>query len=162
MMEVFAAIERTPPSVWMREDLYAYFYVLIFHALGMALFVGGAGVICLRAAGFMKGAPLEKFGGFLPVVWLGLIFAVASGLGLLVAYPAKALTNPIFAMKFLALGAAGWLVWRIVKTAFPAAAAQAPLPRWTPRFAVAAIACLVGVIAAGKLLLYTYTVLTVA
>lgn len=161
-MDVFAAIERLPLSIWMREDFYAYFYVLIFHALGMALLVGGAGVICLRAAGLMKSAPLEKFGGFLPVVWLGLVFAVVSGLFLLIAYPAKALTNPIFAAKFLALGAAGWLVWRIVKGAFPAAAARAPLPRWTPRFAVAAIACMIALVAAGKLLLYTYTVLTVS
>lgn len=161
MNDVFAWIERTPPSVFMREDFYAYFVVLIFHALGMGLFVGAAGLICLRAAGLMKSAPLEKFGGFLWIMWMGLGFILVSGVGLLLAYPAKALTNPIFALKFLALGAGGWLVWRIVKTAFPAAATNAPPPRMTPRFAIAAIACLLAVVAAGKLLLYTYTVLTI-
>ena len=41
MEGIFAALEQTQLSVWMREDLYAYFIALIFHAFGMALLVGG-------------------------------------------------------------------------------------------------------------------------
>ena len=51
MDPIFASIEQTPFSVWMREDLYAYFIALIFHSLGMALLIGGGIVVSLRAIG---------------------------------------------------------------------------------------------------------------
>ena len=135
----------------MREDPYAYFIALIFHAFGMAFLVGGGIVICLRVLGIGKGAPLQKFRGFLPVMWMGAVLAIVSGVLLLSAYPAKALTNPIFGIKFACLIAASLLVRRMLKD-------QAP-----PRPATGGIALglwLAGV-AAGKLLLHTYTVLTV-
>jgi hypothetical protein len=158
----FAAIEQSPPSIFMREDFYAYFVVLIFHSIGMGLFVGGGGIICLRAAGFPKEASLDKFRGFLSAMWTGLVLAIVSGIGLLIAYPAKALTNPLFLFKYLFLGGAGWILWRIVKYAFPAAERDEPLPRPTRLLAAAALALFVLGIGCGKLLLYTYTVLTVS
>ena len=51
MDPIFASIEQTPFSVWMREDLYAYFIALIFHSLGMALLIGWGIVVSLRAIG---------------------------------------------------------------------------------------------------------------
>ncbi len=50
---------------------YAYFVALIFQAWGMALLVGGGIVISLRVLGVAGGAPLQKFRGFFPVMWLG-------------------------------------------------------------------------------------------
>jgi hypothetical protein len=158
----FAWIEQTPPSVFMREDFYAYFVVLIFHSLGMGLLVGAAGVVCLRAAGLAKDAPLEKFRAFFSVMWIGLALAAISGAGLLLGYPAKALTNPIFAFKFLFLAGAGWLIWRMDRKLFPLAERGEPFPGWGRGFAIGALALLVGAVAAGKLLLYTYSVLTVS
>jgi hypothetical protein len=160
MDSVFAWIEQTPPSLFMREDFYAYFIVLIFHSLGMGLLVGSAGIVCLRAAGLAKEAPLEKFRAFFPVMWIGLALAVISGAGLLLGYPAKALTNPIFAFKFLFLGGAGCLIWRMERRLFPMAERGEPLPAWGRNYAIGALVLLFGVVAAGKLLLYTYTVLT--
>ena len=77
---VFAAIEQTPFSVWMREDLYAFFIALIFHSLGMALLVGGGVVVSLAAVGLHRTAPLEKFRGFFPVMWFGAALAVSPAL----------------------------------------------------------------------------------
>src|SRR5688500_17295094 len=100
MHAIFAAIEHWPLSLWMREHPYAYFIALIFHAFGMALLVGGGIVISLRGLGVARGTQLVDFRVFLLVLWLGTILAVASGALLLSAYPAKALTNPVFAFKF--------------------------------------------------------------
>jgi hypothetical protein len=144
MRELFAAVERSGVSVWMREDYYAYFIALIFHAFGMALLVGGALVLCLRTLGFARAAPLASFRGFHAVLWWGAGLAVISGLLLLVAYPAKALTNPVFAIKFACLIGAALLLRQPTR----------------PKAAASLVLWLAGV-AAGKLLLHTYTVLTV-
>jgi hypothetical protein len=148
MQDIFVAIEQSALSVWMREDEYAYFIALIFHAFGMALLVGGGIVICLRALGIGSGAAMEKFRGFLPVLWIGAVTAIASGLLLLAAYPAKALTNPLFFVKLVCLVGAAWLMRHALNGSRKLAA-------------IALVLWLAGV-AAGKLLLHTYTVLTVS
>lgn len=153
MIQIFASIERSPLSVWAREDDYAYFVALIFHAWGMALLVGGGVVIALRALGVGGAAALPKFRGFIPVMWLGVTLAVPSGLVLLVAYPAKAFTNPIFAIKFACLIGAALLVRRLLRVEAP--------PRNSRALAVFCLLLWLAGVAAGKLLLHTYHILTV-
>lgn len=161
-MEAFAWIEQTPLSIFVREDLYAFFYILIFHSLGMGLLVGGGLAICLRVLGVASVAPLEKFRGFFPVMWVGLALAVVSGALLLIGYPAKALTNPVFAVKFACLIAAGVLMWRMARLLFPVAARGEALPSWSKWMAGAALALWIGGVFAGKFLPYTHHVLTVS
>lgn len=158
-MDALAWIERTQLSVFVREDFYAYFVLLIFHALGMAFLVGGGIAVSLRVLGVASGARLERFRGFFPVMWVGAALAIVSGLGLLAGYPAKALTNWIFALKFACLIGAALLVRHMARAYFPLAARDAALPasaRWT---AAAALALWIGGVACGKLLLYTNTML---
>jgi hypothetical protein len=150
---VFAALEQWPLSVWMREDPYAYFIALIFHAYGMALLVGGGIVVTLRALGVGQAAALQKFRGFFPVMWLGAVVAIISGVLLLSAYPAKALTNPVFAIKFACLIGAVLLM--------RAMSLEEPPRRQRRLIAALALLLWLGAVAAGKLLLHTYTVLTV-
>jgi hypothetical protein len=162
MIAVFAWIEQTPLSVFVREDFYAYFVLLIVHAWGMAFLVGGGVAIALRVLGVASGARLERFAAFVPVMWVGAAMAVVSGLGLLSGYPAKALTNWIFALKFACLIGAALLVRRLRREAFPLAAEGAPVPpsaRWT---AAASLALWLGGVASGKLLLYTNHILFAA
>jgi hypothetical protein len=162
MNGVFASIENWPLSVWAREDSYAYFVALILHAWGMALLIGGGIVVCLRVLGGANAAALAKFRGFFPVMWLGAALAVASGCVLLVAYPAKSFSNPIFAIKFACLILAALLMRRLAHGAFPAAARGEPLPRNSRATAGLALALWLGGVAAGKLLLHTYKVLLVS
>jgi hypothetical protein len=153
MNSVFASIEHWPLSVWSREDEYAYFLALIFHAWGMALLVGGGVVIALRATGAGSAfAAMSRFRGILPVMWVGVALAAPSGLVLLVAYPAKALTNPVFAIKFACLAGAALLTRRLLR-------------QETGPSRIEASVCLflwLGGVAAGKLLLHTYHVLMVS
>lgn len=151
--DMFASIERWPLSVWAREDYYAYFVALIFHAWGMALLVGGGIVIALRALGVGSAAPLQKFRGFIALMWLGVVLAVPSGLVLLVAYPAKAFTNPIFGIKFACLIGAALLVRRLMRGDAP--------PRNIRLLAAFSLLLWLGGVCAGKLLLHTYRILTV-
>ncbi len=162
MFAVFAWIEQTPLSIWVREDLYAFFVILIFHSLGMAFLVGGGLAVCLRVLGVAKGAPLEKFRGFFPVMWIGLTASIISGLLLLVGYPAKALTNPVFAVKFACLIAAALLMRVIAKRLFPVAARGEALPGWSRPIAALTLLLWLGGVTAGKFLPYTHHILMVS
>lgn len=152
MYSIFASIEHWPLSVWAREDEYAYFVALIFHAWGMALLVGGGLAISLRCLDMGSSIPMAHMRRFLPVMWCGAGLAVPSGLLLLLAYPAKAFTNPLFAIKFACLIGAGLLVRRLLREGAPRARGLAAL-------------CLLlwlGGVTTGKLLLHTYRILTVS
>lgn len=153
MHAFFLAIEQSRLSLWMRDDPYAYFIALIFHAFGMALLAGGGIAICLRMLGVARGAALEKFRRFLPVLWSGAVLAIVSGVLLLVAYPAKALTNPLFAVKLACLVIATLLMCGLLRRDERARPARG--------LAALALALWIAGVAAGKLLLHTYTVLTV-
>ena len=158
-MEALAWIEQTRLSLFVREDFYAYFVLLIFHAWGMAFLVGGGIAVSLRVLGVASGARLERFRGFFTFMWLGAAMALVSGLGLLTGYPAKALTNWIFALKFACLIGAALIVRQIAREIFPIVAQGEPMPprgRW---MAAAALALWLGGVACGKLLLYTNTML---
>ena len=158
-MEALAWIEQTRLSLFVREDFYAYFVLLIFHAWGMAFLIGGGIAISLRVLGVASGTRMERFRGFFPYMWLGAAMALVSGLGLLAGYPAKALTNWVFAVKFACLIAAALLVRRIGREVFPLAAASEPIPPRARWIGAAALALWLGGVACGKLLLYTNTML---
>lgn len=162
MTEIFTAIEQSPFSIFMREDFYAYFIALIFHSIGMALLIGGGILVSLRLMGLTPAARLERFAGFFPVMWAGLAFAVLSGLALLAAYPAKALTNPVFGLKFASLIAAAALMMWMARRYFPLAAAAEPLPPRAKWLAALTLALWLGGVVFGKLLLHTATVLMVS
>jgi hypothetical protein len=158
-MQGLAWIEQTPLSAYVREDFYAYFVLLIFHALGMAFLVGAGLAVCLRMLGVASAAPLQRFAGFFPVMWFGAALAIPSGILLLIGYPAKALTNWIFPVKLACLAAAAWLVWQSTREAFPLASRGEPVPPRDRWMAVAAIVLWLAGVAGGKLLLYTNVML---
>ena len=155
-MDALAWIEQTRLSVFVREDFYAYFVLLIVHAWGMAFLVGGGIAVSLRVLGVAAGTRIERFRGFFPFMWLGAAMAAVSGIGLLAGYPAKALTNWIFALKFACLIGAALLVRQLGRDVMPKGDPVPPRGRW---MAVAALLLWLGGVASGKLLLYTNTML---
>ena len=152
MMDAFVWLENTPPSLFMREDFYAYFVALIGHAIGMAFLIGGGLLVSLRVMGVGSGAPVASFRAFYPWMWFGLVLAVISGIALLFGYPAKALTNPIFALKFACLGGAALVLRHLSRNYFKG---DAELPRKSRQLALLALVLWLGVVICGKLLLYT-------
>ena len=87
--------------------------ILALHAIGMALAAGLAGVLDLRILGVAQGVPLIEFRRFQPVLWGGFWLNAVSGVLLLVGYPTKALTNPVFYLKLLLIAVAMVLFVRI-------------------------------------------------
>ncbi|MXO58499.1 hypothetical protein GRI89_02945 [Altererythrobacter salegens] len=161
-MGAFRWIENTPPSVFVREDFYAYFVLLIFHAWGMAMLVGGGLVVSLRLMGVASGARLERFAVFFPWMKVGTVMAILSGIGLLLGYPAKALTNWVFALKFACFIAAALTMRHAAYAYFPLAASGKVVPAGSRGVGAAAFLLWIGGVACGKLLLYTNTVLMVS
>jgi hypothetical protein len=108
---VFAILdwgEHTGPSLWVREDptIFAFPLMLILHTVGMAFLVGSNVALDARILGVGRGVALTSMLPFFRVMWFGFWLNLLSGLGLLLAYPTKALTNPVFYLK-LTLIAAG-------------------------------------------------------
>jgi hypothetical protein len=97
---------------------------------------------------------------FQPILWVGLANAF-SGVLLLIGYPTKALTNPVFYLKLGLIAAAMALLVRVGRRAFdPTTEHDAEGAQRLRRMAIASLVCWAGAITAGRLLAYTYSRLT--
>jgi hypothetical protein len=161
MFEYTAWLERTALSVWIREgSLWAFPIILILHTVGLAFLVGANVALDVRMLGFARELPLASLLPFFKAMWLGFWVNAVSGVLLLITYPSKALTNPLFYLKLgliaLAVAHARWVRKQIARD--PAFGA-APLPRAMRLVSVAALVCWAAAITAGRLLAYTYSYL---
>src|SRR5262249_35998233 len=124
MDSMFRWIESSALSVWTRESttsLIAYPAILSAHAVGMALAAGINAAIALRLLGAASEIPAVEMRRYAGVAWIGFAINAVSGMLLLIAYPTKALTNPMFYLK-LSLIAVGLAVF---------VAVNRRLERWT-------------------------------
>ena len=162
-MEHLAAFEATAFSTWMRESGFAFFSTLILHAIGMGFIAGVHAATDLRVLGVAPRVPLSMMSRFRPVGRMALVVVSLSGVLLLVAYPTKALTNPVFYVKLLAAGTA-LLVGRSLArrvlddTTYDAGA----VPSRARALAALSLVLWVTVITTGRLLAYTYNILMAA
>src|SRR5687767_8853495 len=110
---LFRWLESTAVSLWIVESpsLFAFPGILAAHTIGLGVLAGLNGALDLRLLGLARNIPPSAFARFLPVMWFGLWLNVITGIALLLAYPTKALTNPVFYLK-LALIAVALLILR--------------------------------------------------
>jgi hypothetical protein len=94
-------LESTAFSTWMRESpsVFAFPAILSCHTVGMGLVAGINTALALRILGVASRVPVEEMKRFMPVMWFGFWLNAISGVALLIAYPTKALTNPVFYLK---------------------------------------------------------------
>lgn len=102
-MYFLARLEETELSTVLRESGLAFFSSLSIHAVAMALVVGINIAISLTILMQPPRYNLSTLIKFFPLHWLGVALIFISGIGLLLAYPAKALSNPVFYLKVVAL-----------------------------------------------------------
>lgn len=150
-MELFTGwLEQTWLSIWVREapTLAAFPLVLIFHTVGLGFLVGPALALDLRLLGFASDMPLAAVRKFIPVVWTGFVMNAASGVLLLIAYPTKNLTNPIFYVKIGCIAAGMWIWLELAR--------QDKITARVRRLAMSSIVIWATAVTAGRLLAYTY------
>ena len=152
-------LEATPFSVWMREatTVWAFPAIISCHTVGMGLVAGISAAIDLRILGVAPAVPLMETKRYVPVLWFGFWLNAISGVALLIAYPTKAVTNPVFYLK-LAFVALAVVVFRwIQKRVFSDPDLDInPVPRPGRTLAIASLACWAIAITSGRLLAYTY------
>ena len=93
--------------------MFAFPFILIVHAWGMGLLAGSNAAVGLRILGFAPRVPLSGMQKFYPVMWFGFVINAISGVLLLVGYPTKALTNPVFYLKLGCIAAGMVLMNRL-------------------------------------------------
>ena len=139
-------IERSGLSTWIRESesAFAYYFVLVIHNIGLALLVGTCGVLGARLLGFVPELPFAPLRRFFLIIWIGFWLNVVSGIFLLLAYPTKALTNPLFYLKLVLVAVGVWTLRRIEREA----EVRRSLTWWM-------LGSWLGVLTAGRALAYT-------
>lgn len=141
----------------MRESGPAFFSALTLHSLAMGFVVGINFLIVLRLIGFSARLDITSLRRFYPLHWYCAALVLLSGLALLLAYPAKALTNPVFYVKLLAL-VLGLLIARYFQRSFASQSAKA-IRSTAVRLAYLSLFLWIVVLSAGRFLAYTHSIL---
>ena len=81
MDPLFAWIEGTPLSVWIREEpsLMAFPFLLVLHTVGLAFLVGANVAIDARVLGLARGVPLLSMRRYYRAMWAGFWVNAVSG-----------------------------------------------------------------------------------
>lgn len=124
----------------------------------MAIVVGINLAIAFRLLNWIPQFALEPFNRFYQLHWYGAVVVFVSGAALLLAYPAKALTNPVFYLKFLALSTGLSIAFWLQKQILGDTLALFPQQR-IKIIAGLSIGLWVFAISAGRFLAYTHSVL---
>jgi hypothetical protein len=155
---IFAWIEQSALSDWIRssECVCAFPAIVTLHNIGMAFLAGCGIAIDLRIIGFAPGIPLKPLTRLLPLMWLAFAINATTGILLLIAYPTKALTNPLFYIKLTLVAAALTLVYLVARDVLRGAPDGKPLAAKAKALAGASLAVWLVLIAAGRYLAYTH------
>ena len=156
-MEFLAWLEETPLSLWVLESAWGFPFTLTLHSIGLAFLAGASFVVALRLYGLAPALPMSSLKGLFPLMWWAALLCLVSGLMLLIAYPAKALTNPVFYLK-LGLVIAGMTLLLRTKRRYMQEGRE---PGKGLRYqALLQLAIWMGAIASGRFLAYTYRIMT--
>jgi hypothetical protein len=162
--DLLAWLERTDIGVWVRESpsLLAFPFILFLHTLGLAMLAGLSVGIDAWLIATRRAVPRRVLAGVHRIMWLGFGINAASGVVLLLAYPAKALTNWVFFAKLVFVGLAVWTVELINRDLGPSAPPGGEASARARRLAWTSLALWAGAILTGRLLAYTHSILLVS
>jgi hypothetical protein len=156
------SLEETGFSTWLRESnsVFAFYFILLFHTFGLALLVGANVFVDLRILGVAANLPLAPLKRFFSIMWVGFTLNVITGILLVIAYPTKALTNPVFYLKLACIAIAVILMQKTYTRVFgDAGLSEASAEANGKTLAKWSLVSWTAAITAGRLLAYTYTYL---
>ena len=143
----------------MREStsVFAFPAILTLHTVGLAFLAGPNAALDLRILGVAPRLEASPLARLFPVMWAGFWLNAVTGTALVVAYPAKALTNPLFYVK-LALVATALVVLQVLRRRLgeiPTSGARAATGLRV--LAAGSLALWLATIFSGRWLAYTYS-----
>jgi hypothetical protein len=153
-----AFVEGSELSAWIRgESMLAFPTIITLHTICMGLLAGASAAIDLRILGAASGIPLAPLRRFYPLMWLALAVNAVTGVLMVIGYPTKQLTNPLFYIKLSLVALAVWLVYRIgAEVLSGSEAGQKAVTGRAKWMAAVSLAAWVSLIIAGRLLEYTH------
>ena len=152
-------IEQSGLSTWIRQtdSIFGFYFILVFHTIGMALVVGPNAVVDFILLGWVSDIPLAPFKRWFTVMWIGFWINAVSGLFLLIAYPTKAFTNPVFYVKLSLIALALWTMQSLKTRMFgDARLSPAAIMARCRALALCSLIFWTGAITTGRLLAYTF------
>lgn len=164
MIDLLTFLENNELSVFIREfpSVFGFPTILFLHTLGLAMVAGVSIAIDLWILrGATAGAPLH-LSGLTRTMWLGFGINLVSGLALLLAYPAKALTNGVFYLKMALVLLGVYVAVRINREIAARGAsrgAELSIRFDARRWAIVSLLLWAAATVTGRLLAYTHSVL---
>ena len=145
-------LDSTSLSLWLKESpsVWALPTVLTLHTMGMGVLVGASWMLDLRLLGVGRNVPLSSYRWVFPVLWVGLVINIVTGILLFIKDPTKWGTALPFFVKML-------LVIASVVTLIPARSlvlGGTEGKRDVRFLAIASILAWTGAVTAGRLLAY--------
>jgi hypothetical protein len=151
-------IEETSLSMWIRDtpSLFGYWFILTLHAIGMTMLVSASAALNLRLLGVAPDLPIAPLKKLYPLMWTGFWAQVISGLLLIIAFPTKALTNPVFYAKLGLIAFAMVMMVRLKERILDDSSLNDEGMMIKGRaLAMWSLVCWVGAMTAGRFLAYT-------
>jgi hypothetical protein len=107
-VSVFPWLEQTSLAMWigLSDSFFAYPLILLLHTIGLTLIVGVNLVVALRVLGISPEMPLHELEQLFPLMWVGLVMNVPTGVLLFIAKASQFVVNPAFYLKMISIVAA--------------------------------------------------------
>jgi hypothetical protein len=157
---ILKTLEETSLSTWFRESesVFAFYGILTVHVIALATLAGLNWFVDMRLLGVARDVPLNSLRRVFPIAWAAFWFNLFSGILLILGYPTKELTNPLFYVK-MALIVTGLYMMQKIRTRISESSDDTSVASSMSGIAKTSIAVWLGVIVFGRLLAYTYTYL---
>jgi len=154
-MGVLDWIETTRLAVWMQDSqsILAFPAVLTLHTTGMGLLVGASWMLDLRLLGINRNVPLSAYRWVFPVVALGLVVNLTTGVMLFFKNATTWGTSIPFLVKMCLVVASAATIVPMRSYVFHTGAEQSPSTN-ARLLAIVSILTWSGAVTAGRLLAY--------
>jgi len=154
----FRWVEQSELSMWLTgaDTLFAFPGVFTLHVVSILLIASVNFVFAFGLLGLLPQAPGPDLARFGTIFWIGLALNIFSGVLLVIAFPTKTLTNPVFYFKLTAIALGVFTMIAMRRTLLHKAASLRGKST-----AIASLLLWGGAIAGGQLLAYTYSRWTV-
>src|SRR4051812_36636673 len=120
MSTFLAGLEETSISLFIRESpsLLGFPAILTTHAFGYCFIMATNAIVCARMLGYATSIPFKPLRKLFPVMWVGLILTIITGVMLVVAAAQKRVPNPILWFKMALLAVATPMMWKFEMKVF--------------------------------------------